>query len=158
VPYDPPFRKDSHAIPAYSLPYKRSQTRHIDLDGSQPGDPNLFFTAQLTGFRLEVGANPKPRVAHIAGNFNNQVVDRFGNTAMDREAAAAFGESRRRKFSVRTGYPDVDMVAVIGVGESGLWNLYAQGKEQTTGAGGWEYGLVKWVKQLYVPDTEPPEQ
>jgi hypothetical protein len=95
-----------------------------------------FCTADLSGCRLEFGADARPKVAHIAASaagYEDRSWDQMGPEAtktaearLNREAAEAFGGLPHRKYSKRSQYRDATAVTVVGFRKDARWEFYAQ--------------------------------
>ncbi len=124
-------------ITAAWLPYFQWKVEVIDLADPAFDNVEYFFTAELTGCRLEIGTADRPTVLHIAGDVGMLYQDvpysrmTEGQKAevtarMDEEAADVFKDRPRRKFSKGTGYPGADSATVVGFRRGTRWEFWAQ--------------------------------
>jgi hypothetical protein len=109
----------------------------IDLGEKAYENVEYFFTAELTGCRLEIGCAARPKVLHIHASqagFPDRSLDEMSkesiakyDTRMDAMANAGFEQLPHRKYSKRSGYPTpLVEVTVVGYWKQTMWQFYAQ--------------------------------
>jgi hypothetical protein len=131
--------KEVSRITAAWLPYKKASVVEINLADQKYNNVKYFFTAELSGCRLQIGADARPKVLHIAADIDHLYGSTFvedmteDKTAkvtarMDAAAEKAFGEGRSRKYSKGTGYPTAPYGTAVGFFDdsSNCWKFYAQ--------------------------------
>lgn len=110
----------SRLIRAYWLPWLKNETAKITLKGDAP----FFFTAELTGCRIQVGGDANPTVLHISGYS--------GSTREWREAQAREHMGEHYDKSVRyskyreDGYSGVAFVCGYWEPANQCWRILAQ--------------------------------
>jgi hypothetical protein len=146
--FKPDDKQKAKLIRAAWLPYADDETMVIDLGDRAYDDVEYFFTADLSGCRLEIGCEARPKVAHIPARLggcefatlgaskvamSEQAIAEY-DRKLDAEADKALGQVPRRKYSKRSGYTTAVNVTVVGYRKPARWEFY--GQEQHPGTGG----------------------